>query len=79
MKRGCFCDIVNVNKEKQRRNSTTVEMFGSFGLPGSFYQTLLLTSVTKLLGNILSWDKNIFYQYRLLTYNALTKNPSKLF
>jgi len=27
----------------------------------------------------LSWDKNIFYQYRLLTYNALTKNPSKLF
>jgi len=22
MKRGCFCDIVNVNKEKQRRNNT---------------------------------------------------------
>ena len=24
MKRGCFCDIVNVNKEKQRRNNTTL-------------------------------------------------------
>jgi len=24
MKRGSFCDIVNVNKEKQRRNNTTL-------------------------------------------------------
>jgi len=24
MKRGSFCDIINVNKEKQRRNNTTL-------------------------------------------------------
>jgi len=24
MKRGCFCDIVNVNKEKQRWKNTTL-------------------------------------------------------
>jgi len=28
---------------------------------------LLLTSVTEPLGNIVSWDKNIFYQYCLST------------
>jgi len=27
-----------------------------------FYQTLLLTSVTEPLGNIVSWDENIFCQ-----------------
>jgi len=32
-----------------------------------FYQTLLLPSVTEPLGNIVSWDKNIFYQCCLLT------------
>jgi len=32
-----------------------------------FYQTLILTSVTESLGNIVPWDINIFYQYCLLT------------
>jgi len=32
-----------------------------------FYQTLLLTSVTEPLGNIVPLDKNIFYQCCLLT------------
>jgi len=27
-----------------------------------FYQTLLLTSVTESLGNIMPWDKNNIYQ-----------------
>jgi len=27
-----------------------------------FYQTLLLTSATEPLRNIVPWDKNIFYQ-----------------
>jgi len=27
-----------------------------------FHQALLLTSVTEPLGNIVPWDKNIFYQ-----------------
>jgi len=32
-----------------------------------FYQTLLLTSVAEPLGNIVPWDRNIFYQCCLLT------------
>jgi len=32
-----------------------------------FYQTLLRTSVTEPLGNIVPWDKNIFYQCCVLT------------
>jgi len=36
-----------------------VETFGSFGLPGIFYQTLLL--------NIVPWDNDIFYQCCPLT------------
>jgi len=45
-----------------------VESFGSFGLPGSFfYQTMLFTSVTEPLGNIMPWDKNVSYQCCLLT------------
>jgi len=31
-----------------------------------FYQTLPLTSVTEPLGNIVSWDENIFCQCCLL-------------
>jgi len=31
------------------------------------YQALLLTSVTEQLGNIVSWDKNVFCQCCLLT------------
>jgi len=27
-----------------------------------FYQTLQLTNVTEPLGNIVPWDKNVFYQ-----------------
>jgi len=32
------------------------ETFGSFRLPGRFYQTLLLTSVNEPLGNIVPWN-----------------------
>jgi len=32
-----------------------------------FHQTLLLTSVMEPLGNIVQWDKNIFYQCCLWT------------
>jgi len=32
-----------------------------------FYKTLLLTSVTEPLENIVPWDKNIFHQCCLLT------------
>jgi len=32
-----------------------------------FYQTLLLTNVTEPLGDIVQWDKNLFYQCCLLT------------
>jgi len=32
-----------------------------------FYWTLLLISVTEPLGNVVSWDKNIFCQCCLLT------------
>jgi len=38
-----------------------------------FYQTLLLTSVTESLWNIVLWDKDIFYQC-CLQPNALTKH-----
>jgi len=41
-----------------------------------FYQTLLLTSVTEPLGNIVPWDKNIIYECYLYP-NALTKHTSK--
>jgi len=30
MKRGCFCDIGNVNKEKQRRDNTTLRVFARY-------------------------------------------------
>jgi len=32
-----------------------------------FYQAVLLTSVNESLGNIVSWDKNIFYKCCLST------------
>jgi len=41
-----------------------------------FYQTLLLTSATEPLGNIVPWDYNVFYQC-CLQPNALTKRTSK--
>jgi len=30
MKRGSFCDIVNVDKEKQRRNNTTLSDYARY-------------------------------------------------
>jgi len=41
-----------------------------------FYQTILLTSVTEPLGNIVPWDKNIFCR---CCPKALTKHTSKSF
>jgi len=80
MKRGCFCDIVNVNKEKQRRNYTTLRDPARYLFVWRFEFPLFLCTAFYCAENLrIVYEKRLWYQWQSLSSKISWSQQSNAF